>query len=80
MNQIPTEIVTIVKCSYCGIDMIDSELVCKECIPKLSIDIALNDMSIAIRVLQENKSSLTQERKKNIKSLVNEFISMIDNI
>jgi len=64
------EILDIVKCPYCNNSIIDSELICSNCIPKASIDMAINDIQIAVSTLVVNKESLTDDRKEMIWSII----------
>ena len=72
-------VLNLIKCPYCHSYIIESELVCKLCLPKLNIDITISDIDIAINNLERNKSFLTKERKDNIKLFLDKLSSMINN-
>lgn len=59
MSEEP-ETISMVSCVYCGDNWVrqDTELVCKSCVPKLSIDLAVSDLVKAIETFKETPGEL----------------------
>ena len=73
------EVINMVNCPYCNIHMIDSQLICKDCVPLATIDMAVHDIQTALSLLQVNKEYLTQERKDNIDVVLKAFHALLKN-
>ena len=79
MQKSDKEIIDMVHCPYCNIHMIDSQLICKDCLPLATIDMAVHDIQTALSLLEINKQHLTLERKDNIHVILKSLKDLLKN-
>jgi hypothetical protein len=56
--------INLTKCPYCGEEWVreDTELVCRDCEPRLSVDLALADLVNAVDSLKNSGSDQIEDR------------------
>lgn len=57
--------ITLTKCPYCGDEWVreDTELVCRDCEPRLNVDLAIADLVNSVESLKDSDPDQVKDRK-----------------